>query len=151
MDAIAPVKVVLSDVVRRLELKEKKFQIFTAATQDELDELWTSLFVIDKEFQVRHNKKINAKNLSHGVAEFLSHCCRERHYFFDILKCRKSQCSICSPPRLPVTNFANLGHLPDPLPGNDGYYKPFDERLSSIEKPSKPESFAILPSMLRIH
>ena len=141
MDAIAPAKVVLSDVVRRLELKEKKFQIFTAATQDELDELWTSLAVIDKEFQVRHNEKINAKNLSKGVAEFLSHCCRERHYFFDILKCGKSQCSICSPPRLPVTDFAKLGHLPDPLPGNDGHYKPFDEvfRKTTTEdhRPSK--------------
>ena len=36
-DGIAPVKILLSDIVRQLELKGKKFQVFTAATANDLD------------------------------------------------------------------------------------------------------------------
>ena len=108
LDALSPVKVLLSDVVRRLELNEKKFEVFTAATEDELDEFWTSLSAIDQEFQLCHNKKMNAKNVTPGVAEFISHCCCERHYFFNILKCGRQECAICSTPTLPASEFTSL-------------------------------------------
>ena len=39
LDSIAPVKILLTDIVRRLELKGKKFSVFTAASSEELDEL----------------------------------------------------------------------------------------------------------------
>ena len=40
LDSIAPVKIVLSDIAQRLELKERKFSVFTAASSKELDDLW---------------------------------------------------------------------------------------------------------------
>ena len=99
-------------MVRRLELKEKKFEVFTDATQDELDEFWTSLSAIDEEFQLRHNEKMNAKSVTPGVVEFLSHCCRERHYFFDILKCGCQECAICSTPTLRYKSCTTFGYIP---------------------------------------
>ncbi|CAB4040071.1 Hypothetical predicted protein, partial [Paramuricea clavata] len=136
--------VLLSDVVRRLELKEKKFEVFTAATEDELDEFWTSLSALDEEFHLGHDEKVNTTNVTQGVKEFLLHCCRERHYFFDILKCGNPECSTCPAPRLPGAEFAKLRHLPDPVPGNDGHYKPFGEVFGTTttedDRPSKANS-----------
>ena len=42
-DVIAPVKKLLTDIAVRLELKEKKFQMFIAATPAEITDLWTAL------------------------------------------------------------------------------------------------------------
>ena len=139
LDSVAPVKVILSDMVRRLELKEKKFEVFTAATQEELDAFWTVLLAVDKEFHLCYTDSICAKDLTPQLAEFLAHCCRQRHYFFDILKCRKSDCRLCLPPQLPATEFTKLGHLPDSIPGTDDHYKPF-----SIQQQQK--SIVHLPS-----
>ena len=77
LDALAPVKVLLNDVVRRLELKEKKFEVFTAATENELNEFWTSLSAFDEEFHLGHDDKVNATNFTPGVKEFLSLLQRE--------------------------------------------------------------------------
>ena len=52
VDSIATVKILLSDMARQLELKQKKFKVFTAANADELDLFWTALLAIDKEFQL---------------------------------------------------------------------------------------------------
>ena len=86
LDSVAPAKVLLTDIVRRLELKEKKFEVFTAATQEELDAFWTSQLAVDAEFQRQCTDSISAKDFSPRLAEFLAHWCRQRHYFFDILK-----------------------------------------------------------------
>ena len=51
LDSIAPVKVLLTDIARRLEMKGQRFCVFTAATEEELDGMWTSLLSIDQEFQ----------------------------------------------------------------------------------------------------
>ena len=124
LDSVALVKVILSDMVRRLELKEKKFEVFTAATQEELDAFWTVLLAVDKEFHLRYTDSICAKDLTPQLAEFLAHCCRQRHYFF---KVRKVRLQIMPASQLPATEFAKLGHLPDPVPGTDDHYKPFGE------------------------
>ena len=50
LDSISPVKFILTDIAKRLELKEKKFTVFSPATDEELDDLWTSIFSIDQEF-----------------------------------------------------------------------------------------------------
>ena len=46
-DSLAPVKILLSDIARQLELKEKKFKVFTAATASELDAFWTALLALE--------------------------------------------------------------------------------------------------------
>lgn len=78
----------------------------------------------------------------------MSHCCRERHYFIDIKKCGDSTCTIYKPIRLPDEVFSKLTHMPDPMPGSDGQYKPFsdvagtettEEHRPSLQKFSQKE------------
>ena len=38
-----------------------------------------------------------------------------------------ADCRLCLPPQLPATEFAKLGHFPDPIPDTDDHYKPFGE------------------------
>ena len=63
-------------------------------SQQPLRKNWTVLLAVDKEFHLRYTDSICAKDLSPHLAEFLAHCCRQRHYFFDILKCGKSDCKL---------------------------------------------------------
>ena len=86
-DSIAPVKILLSDIARRLELKGKKFQVFTAATTSELNSFWIALLAVDNEFKLAHSDKVSAKDMTSPFSQFFTHCCQQRHYFFDILKC----------------------------------------------------------------
>ena len=125
MDSMSPVKILLSDIIRRLELKGVKFQVFSAATQSGLNDFWTDLLSLDHEFQALHSKKISASDLTPPLSNFFEHCCRERHYFFDILKCGNEDCTTCQLPRLLPSEFSKLGHLPDPVPGSEGHYKSF--------------------------
>lgn len=48
------------------------------------------------------------------------------HYSFCVKKCGKSDCTICTPPRLPNEVFEKLAFLPNPVLQEDGHYKPFD-------------------------
>lgn len=132
LDSIAPVKILLTDIVRGLELKQRKFKLFSSATEEEMSDMWTALLAIDQEFHQDYSDKVSAKDLPHSLTSFISHCCKQRHYFFDILKCGKSDCTVCLPVRLPDTEFGKLDHLPDPVPGTEGHYKPFSEVFKSI-------------------
>ena len=78
------------------------------------------------EFKLRHSEKVSAKDLTPQLNNFFTHFCRQRHYFFDIIKCGDPQCQVCKPPRLPLNCFSKLGHLLDPIPGIDGHYKSFE-------------------------
>lgn len=51
-NSIAPVKILLSDITRKLELKGEKFQVFTAATASELESSWIALLAVDKDFAI---------------------------------------------------------------------------------------------------
>ena len=57
---------------------------------------------------------------------FLHHCSHFRHYCFYVKKCGKDDCQICKPLRLPQEAFNDLHILPDPVPGDDGHYVPFE-------------------------
>ena len=78
------------------------------------------------------------------LSEFIAHCCRQRHYFFDILKCGKTECSLCKPPRLPQSEFQKLDHLPDPVMDMNNHYKTFKEvfrtKTSEDGRPSKAKT-----------
>jgi len=140
LDSIAPVKIVLTDIAKRLELKEKKFNLFTAASPEELDDLWTTLLSIDQQFPHARSDKFSAKELSERLVKFIEHYCIQRHYFFDILKCGKADCDICLSPRLPAHVFSTLNHLPDPVPGPEEHYKKlsnvFGTRTTEEHRPS---------------
>ena len=47
-DSIAPVKILLSNILQWLKLHDKQFCVFSAATEDDLNELWCELGSIDK-------------------------------------------------------------------------------------------------------
>ena len=91
----------------------------------------------------------------------MTHCCRERHYFFDVLKCGASECQVCDPPRLPESVFTSLRHLPDPMPGVDDHYKPFSEvfeketteehRPSLKRKPRQDRGLPFYPSVQHVN
>ena len=122
-----------------------------------MDRLCTAVLALDHEFQYGHSDKISAKDITSDLSRFILHCCKLRHYFFDILKCGKSNCTICIPVRLPSTEFQKLDHLPDPVPGTEGHYKPFSDvfetkttdehRPSNRAKPQKEKSLPFYASV----
>ena len=57
----------------------------------------------------------------------MQHCCRKRHYSFEVRKCGSLECTICKPPRLPKEKFVELKSLPDPTPGSDNHYLSFSQ------------------------
>ena len=86
------------------------------------------------------------------LSKFLDHCCRRRHYFFEIKKCGKDGCKICKPVRLPQEVIQQIKPFPDPGPGEDDHYKPFEQiygrKTSEKFRPSfkdKPKKKRTLP------
>ena len=61
------------------------------------------------------------------LAQYLSHCARERTNFVSLKKCGSRDCIICKPPLLNDEDFKRLNHLPDPIPGTDDHYKELSE------------------------
>ena len=66
MDSIAPAKIILSDITRRLELKGQQFTLGTSATDDDMIKLWKELQKIDPDFQLPHTHSLSAKALHQG-------------------------------------------------------------------------------------
>ena len=62
------------NIARRLELNGHKFSVFTAVGDNELDELWTALLHVAID-------KVSTKDLPLELGNFISHCCKRRHYF----------------------------------------------------------------------
>ena len=142
LDCMSPVKLLLSDVIMRLKLKQKPFELYPAASEAEIKALWENLLNIDP--TLTFGEKINKSTLeSHPkIQEFITHCCQLRHYSFCVKKCGDSSCGICLPPRLPPTVFAHVHFLPDPVPMADGHYKPFCEIYGTVTSESHRPSLA---------
>lgn len=103
------------------------------ASPKELDDLWTTLPLIDQQFPHARSDKFNVKKLSDRLVKFIEHCCIERYYFFDILKCGKANCDICLLPMLAPHVFSTLNHLPDPVPGPEKHYKKFSDVFGELK------------------
>jgi len=58
-----------------------------------------------------------------ALKEFLAHCCLQHKYMFQV-KCESLTCNNCKPPQLTTEVFDHLKFLPDPVPGQEGHYKP---------------------------
>ncbi len=125
VQSMDPVKLKLTQVMQRLTLKEKKFKVFYSATAEQIETFCTAVLALDNSLSMSIKKaKVGQYP---NLQSLLEHCCRQRHYFFDILKCGKPECAICKPIKLPLPAFEKLKHLPDPMPGDSGHYKPFAE------------------------
>ena len=58
LDAISPVKITLTSTSQPLELKSRKFVVDVAASNQEINDLWSQLKEIDGEFKLGHSDKI---------------------------------------------------------------------------------------------
>lgn len=120
-DSIKPAKVIISDVFSRLQLKEKKFKISQNATNEEMLKLGEQLKKIGKNIdpEILLNSPKPCK-LSKEMKEYMAKHCVIGHYQFSILKCQDEEC-VCGAPRSPPEVFAELHHLPFPVPQGEKY------------------------------
>ena len=156
-DSLSPVKLLLTQIMFRLVLKEKQFSVFTSATPSEINEFWTAILALESTLNV--NQKINRANLEDysNVRAFIDHCCVSAHYSFGILKCGSSSCNYCSPPQLPMEIFVTLQHLPYPTPGPDNHFvefsKVFGTTTSEEHRPSlsakRPKKSVPIPTSMQ--
>ena len=144
LDSIAPVKILLTDIMHRLELHGNKFQTYPAASDDSLETLWSELLAVDQSLEYGGCYQKTSLEKYPGVVEFLKHCCQSRHYSFTIKKCAQPTCTVCRPVRMPIDIFSSLHFLPDPIPGKDGHYYSFtdiygkstsEEHRPTLQKP----------------
>ena len=82
LDSLSPVKILLTDLMKHLELNHNKFIVFAATPKQEMEEFLSVLIALDSMFTLNYCDKISAKNLSHHtLSECIGHCCRQRHCF----------------------------------------------------------------------
>ena len=128
-DSLSPVKSLPCGIFSRLQLQEKPILAYESATPQEISDFWTAVMAVDETLE-EGRRYVKANIDEHKkISEFLQHCCRTAHYTFDVLKCGKDTCKICKPVRLPRGVFNAIKHLPFPVPGDDGHYRPFAEVL----------------------
>ena len=118
--SLQPVKDLIEDVFSRLSLKDEPFQIFQAASDEEIDSIWEELRVIDATVTRDDTTQVKLKNKS-ALMNFMKTHCLERHYMFSVKKCGLEDCHVCRSPRLTPEHFQTLNHLPDPVPRGDHY------------------------------
>ncbi len=128
LDSVSHVKVLLLKLFERLDLKGKKFEGFCPASSSDIDELWAQLQeTVDSTITPDVSMTKAVAKRKPDLTRFIEHCCVRRHYFFVVKKCGSTVCTTCNPPRLPPEVFSTLHSLPDPVPGEDGHYKPFGD------------------------
>ena len=131
LDSVAPIKIVLSDILQRLKLDEVKFKVFSSASEEEIKQMFSNL--LDKvDTSLDYEAKFNKEYLQHhpAIVSFMQHCCQARHYSFCIKKCGDPSCTTCKPVRLASNVFQMLRFIPDPVPGSDNHYLPFSEAFT---------------------
>ena len=94
------------------------------STHKEIKKLLTDVG-LDK--TVKPNDTMNEFSQRPELAQYLSHCARERTYFVSLKDCGSQDCIICKSPRLNNQDFRRLNHLPDPIPGTDDHRKEFSK------------------------
>ena len=127
IDSVSHVKVLLTQIFARLQLKEKKFTVFNTASLQSIEELWRELQSVDFTLTSSENLTKRTLQTKPALKDFLAHCCVQRKYMFQVKKCGSLTCSMCKPPRLSAEVFNRLKYVPDPVPGEEGHYKPFAE------------------------
>ena len=106
-------------LLNRLELKGKKFCMFSAANEDDLDLMWSEVQKVDSTLMKDESLTKRSLPSKPDLVSFFEHCCVRHHYCFQIKKCGAVECSICKPPKLSKDIF------------DTGRYKPFQELLGS--------------------
>ena len=152
------VKVLLTQLFNRLQLKEENFTPVVAAAEESIEDLRSSVQEVEPSLVL--GESLRKEHLPHKdkLKRYMEHCCVRRHYFFVVKKCGSSTCEFCEPPQLPSDTFSTLHALPDPMPGTDGHYKCFSDLYGSttdeshrlsLQKQSKKKKTLPFASSLR--
>ena len=137
--------------MKRLQLKGQAFNVYKAATSNEISAFWEILLQIDSSLTEQDTIKHAIKNKT-DLQKFLEHCCVFWHYSFQIKKCGSDDSELCKSVRLSVEPFSSLHFLPDLTPVEDGRYLSFEkthgkstieEHRPSLTKKSKSHSKSI--------
>ena len=80
LDSIEPVKVLLSKITERLQLKDKKFNVMQSASEELQNEVWSCLNRLDSEFSLSYSEKISLNCLTPILKQFLSLCCHQCYF-----------------------------------------------------------------------
>ncbi|KAI8484568.1 hypothetical protein Bbelb_376750 [Branchiostoma belcheri] len=121
------VRAMLNELFQRLCLKGEPFSTVDPATDDEVEEMWNLILLIDQTVTKEDTTKVKMQ-AKKNLAGFMQHCCISRHYFFSIKKCGNSACKYCKKPRLPPEMFSRLKNFPDPVIDASGeHFKQFHE------------------------
>lgn len=118
LDSVAPVKILLSTIFQRLELKGQKFSIFSPASEEDLVQMWSELNSVDSTLEYGQVYRMASLSGLVQLDKFLNHCCHSRHYSFSIKKCGEESCTICRPVRM---RFGNLSWYSPLAPFSDVY------------------------------
>lgn len=102
----------LSDIMRKLKLNGKKFEVETACYDDEFESFWEILHQIESSLSPDDTTRDKIRDMA-SLQEFISHC-QLRYYTFCIKKCREEGCKVCKPVRMEKEGFEKLRFLPDP-------------------------------------
>ena len=121
-----------------LKLHDNHINTFSSASQYELNHFWSTIIAIDATLS-----DLNATYRQETMHHHIDHCCQAGHYTFDILKCGKSSCNLCSPPQLPLKIFEKLHHMPYSVPGDDGHYLTFVEVFGTTTSEEHRPSFPL--------
>ena len=77
---VGPTKSLVEEFVSRVRLHEQPFSVQPAATEEEMDEMWSTLESIDSTLERSDTKKSQLKDKAR-LQSFLQHCCISRNYF----------------------------------------------------------------------
>ena len=111
-------KNLLSSVFERLVYSGEPLRSFNPATEEEINVLWSEITKIDPSLSPSDSTTATISKKEVFMNFYNTHC-KSRHYLFSVKKCLDVNCKFHLPPRM--ENFAELAHLPDPVPIGEHY------------------------------
>jgi hypothetical protein len=142
-DSVAAPMIALSTRIQSLTLKDVKFAVHSAASDEDIDEFFDHILFIEPHLERDHLRKADLKEAKH-LKKFMDQHCHISQYVFQIRKCKDQACYYCTeyPVRLPEEVFASLSFLPLPrLDESKKHYQSFSdlygkEVISECDRPS---------------
>lgn len=105
----------IDERILALTLKDEKFAVHTAASDQEIDDFFTHIHFIEPQVDRDHLRKENLKDLP-ALKQFMDKHCNISQYVFQVKKCKDESCFYCTgyTVRMPKEVFNSLSFLPLP-------------------------------------